>query len=99
MASWMSWDTLTSLHSHQIVIDILRSLPEWNETPQLRSIVALDVDALCARLFNIIHTPNHYRALSNLKDHEAQAMLNLIQNVRCYSYLYVVWISKLLRFL
>ncbi|KAF9459519.1 kinase-like domain-containing protein [Collybia nuda] len=81
MATWLSWDTLTSLRSHQTVIDCLRAFPDWQETPQLRKAVALDVDALCARLFNIIHTPSQYRALSNLKDHNAQAMLNLLQNL------------------
>jgi hypothetical protein len=63
----MTWDVLTSLHRHQSVVDHLRALPGWNETPQLRNVVALDIDTLCARLFITIHNPNQYRALSRLK--------------------------------
>lgn len=92
MSSWASWNALTGLHHHQFVVDHLRSFPEWNETLQLRNIIALDIDALCAQLFNIIHASSHYRALSNLRDKEAQAMLNLMQNVRRYQ-LYTISIQ------
>ncbi|KAF9459516.1 hypothetical protein BDZ94DRAFT_1324733 [Collybia nuda] len=81
MASWMSLDELTCIGSHQAITDFLQSLLEWRETLHLRKIVALDIDALCARLFNIIHTQSRYRALSNLKDYKAQEMLNLMQNL------------------
>jgi hypothetical protein len=99
MASWMAWDVLTSLHRHQSVVDRLRAFPGWNETPQLRNIVALDVDALCAHLFTVIHTPSQYRALSNLKDHEAQAVLNLMQNVRYNHYPLSVCIEEAVDYL
>ncbi|KAG6853853.1 hypothetical protein C0991_000614 [Blastosporella zonata] len=54
---WKSWDTLTALIHYKEVNDRLYSFfHNMDEVEGLREIVALDVDAICVRLYTVVMT-------------------------------------------
>ncbi|KAG6843949.1 hypothetical protein H0H87_011455 [Tephrocybe sp. NHM501043] len=78
---WKSWDPITAMVHYQEVNDILRSFYDnMEEVNGLKGIVALDVDAICARLYVHLQSENGYRTIVGLKDVKAQqSMLDLLQ--------------------
>ncbi|KAG6908469.1 hypothetical protein DXG01_004472 [Tephrocybe rancida] len=78
--AWKKWDTLTALVHYKDVNHKLRSFYEdMDQVDGLKNIVALDVDAICARLYSVVKTAEQYRRLIGLRGDEAQSMLDLLQ--------------------
>ena len=48
---------------------------------ELEKVIALDIDAICARTYLICNTPEHRTALVHFQGDEAQRMLDLLQTV------------------
>jgi hypothetical protein len=52
------------------------------ETDELERIIALDMDAICVRLFLMLKEPVRYKKLLELQGERAQGLLDLFQTVR-----------------
>ncbi|RDB23589.1 Serine/threonine-protein kinase STY46 [Hypsizygus marmoreus] len=79
-----SWNyiTTTSLYNHQAIVERFASfLPSAEGNPELLMLLALDFDALCARLSIVLNNVSQYRRLINLQGDNAQSMLDLLQTI------------------